>query len=54
MSHRPVICTALMRLVETGLTHGADVNFVNKDGKTALSVAKTKEVIQLLKAAGAK
>ena len=36
------------------LAEGADVNLKNKNGKTALSVATNKEVIQLLKAAGAR
>ena len=36
------------------LANGAEVNLQNKFGKTTLSVATNKEVIQLLKAAGAK
>jgi hypothetical protein len=42
------------KVVQLLLAQGADVNLRNKKGQTALDVAKNKEVIQLLKATGAK
>jgi len=36
------------------LAHGAEVNLKTRRGETAFSVAKNKEVIQLLKGAGAR
>ena len=60
-------CTALMwatisnyanpRIIETLLDAGANVNMKDKDGDTALAIAQragNKEVVQLLKSAGAK
>jgi ankyrin repeat protein len=41
-------------IVKTLLERGADVNFKNKKGQTALSLARKKEIQELLKHAGAK
>ena len=41
-------------MVKILLAHGAEVNHKTRRSDTALSVAKNKDVIQLLKVAGAK
>ena len=43
-----------LKIVKFLIENGADVNIKNNDGKTALDLAKTEEIKEVLRKAGAK